>query len=316
MTLKPHFDLYICSCAPDGGLVRVSVDKKTGEIKKTAEVKLERPMYAIKKDEGLLVITRNGGEGEHGALYKFGIEKDGALTQIGEKVDTGGRVPCHLDASGDDIYVVNYLSGNVQLIGGKAVSHTGRGVHPTRQEAPHTHCARLAPDGRVLVSDLGLDTVFVYSRELEFLSSVRVPDGYGVRHLVFSEDGKYFYAINELKSSVSVFEYDGTPRLLGTYPAAPDLEGNTGAAIRLDGGKLYASNRGHDSVAVFKIDGKTLEFERYLSVFGKEPRDFDVFGDFLVCTNQRSDSVTVIDKRTGELLSRLWVKEPLCVTEI
>lgn len=316
MTIKQYFDLYICSCAPDGGLVRVSIDKKTGEITKTGEFKLAYPMYAIKAGEKLLVITKTGGVGDNGTFYSFVTEKDGTLTQIGEKLDTGGVEPCHLDALGEDIYVANYLSGNIKRMGGGLVKHEGRGPNPVRQEAAHTHCVKITPDGHVLVTDLGLDTVFVYTRELELLSYAKVPLGYGVRHLVFSEDNKYLYAINELKSSVSVFEYDGALKLLNTYPAAPELDGNTGAAIRLLGDRLYASNRGHDSVAVFKIDGAGLVFEKYLSTFGKEPRDFDVFGRFLVCTNQRSDSVTVIDRETGALLSEITVKEPLCVTEI
>ena len=121
---------------------------------------------------------------------------------------------------------------------------------------------------------------------------------------------------NELVSSITVFAYDGALIPLGTYRASPDVEGNTAAAIRLWNDKLLVSNRGHDSVAVLAIKKERLELLRYISTYGKEPRDFDVFGRFIVSTNQRSNTVAVIDFESGELVSKLSVKEPLCVTEI
>ncbi len=316
MTHKRHFDLYICSCSKDGGLVRVSLDSETGELEMLSKIPLDRPMYAIKRDGELLVITREGGEGSFGALLRFAVNEDGELSQNGEKLDTGGVVPCHLDSFGEDIYVVNYLSGNVRHIGGRTVFHEGRGPNPTRQEAPHTHCVKIAPDGNVLVTDLGLDTVFVYSRELELLSSAKVPDGYGARHMVFSKDGKTLFCVSELVSSVTVFAYDGTLTPIGTYKAAPDMEGNTAAAIRLVGDELFVSNRGHNSVAVFSVDGSKLTLKKYIKTYGEEPRDFDVFGRFIVSANQKSNVVSVIDKETGELVCALGMEEPLCVTEI
>lgn len=316
MTHKQHFDFYICSCSEDGGLVRVSLDSETGELKMLSKTPLALPMYAIKDEDELLVITREGGEGNFGALLRYAVNGGGELSQKGEKLDTGGIVPCHLDSRGDDIYVVNYLSGNVRHMGGRTVFHEGRGSHPTRQEAPHTHCVKIAKDGNVIVTDLGLDTVFVYSRELELLSQSKVPEGYGARHLVFSEDGKTLFCANELVSSVTVFAYDGALTPLGTYKAAPDMQGNTAAAIRLSGNELFVSNRGHNSIAVFSVDGTGLKLKKYIKTYGEEPRDFDVFGRFIVVTNQKSNVVSVIDKETGELVCALGVKEPLCVTEI
>ena len=53
-----------------------------------------------------------------------------------------------------------------------------------------------------------MDTVFVYDRNLDYVSKARVPDGYGARHLALSPDGKYVYCVNELVSSVTVFAYE------------------------------------------------------------------------------------------------------------
>ncbi len=317
MTRKQRFNLCVCSCAEDGGLVQLSLDAVSGEISELGKHSLDRPMYAIARKNRLFVLTREGGAGNFGSLCGFSLNERGGIAENGEKLDTGGVVPCHLDEKDGEIYAVNYLSGNVRHMGGKTVFHEGKGPHPTRQTVAHTHCVRIARDGNVLVTDLGLDTVFVYSEELEFISSAKVPSGYGARHILFSRDGKLLYCVNELVSSVSIFRYaDGLLTLLNTYPAAPDMAENTAAAIRIDEGKLYVSNRGHDSVAVFEICGEELKFEKYISSYGKEPRDFDIFGKFIVCTNQKSGNVTVIDKHAGELVSEISVKEALCVTEI
>ena len=51
--------------------------------------------------------------------------------------------------------------------------------------------------------------------------------GHGVRHLVFSNDGRYVFTANELKSTVSVLEYkDGNMELIDTISCLPkDFDG-------------------------------------------------------------------------------------------
>ncbi len=79
---------------------------------------------------------------------------------------------------------------------------------------------------------------------------------------------------------------------------------NISAAVKRSGNLLFASNRGHDSIAVFRIqaDG-TLTPTGIFPSGGRTPRDFEIFGDFLVAANQDSDSLTVskLDRRRGSL---------------
>lgn len=115
--------------------------------------------------------------------------------------NTLGKCPCHLAVDGSDVYVVNYLSGNIVKNFKRVLSHSGKGVNLPRQDMPHTHFACFSPDKTyVLCCDLGLDTIFIYDRDLNEVSFTKVPNGYGVRHLTFSKDGKYIYAVNELGS--------------------------------------------------------------------------------------------------------------------
>ena len=46
---------------------------------------------------------------------------------------------------------------------------------------------------------------------------------------------------------------------------------------------------------------------------GRGPRDFALFGDRIVCTNENSDNVTVLDKRNLSPLTEIPLRAPLCV---
>ena len=95
-----------------------------------------------------------------------------------------------------------------------------------------------------------------------------------------------------------------------------DFEGdNLGSAIRVHGGRVYMSNRGHDSIAVFDADGGKLTLSGYIKT-GRTPRDFNIFGNLLVCLNMDSDSVTVFNLEGGmakKLSETGGIKAPLCV---
>ena len=84
-----------------------------------------------------------------------------------------------------------------------------------RQEAAHPHQIRQDPLGRILVPDLGLDTVFVYSLTpsgglqgpQNAACHYRAPPGSGPRHLDWSPPGAAVpcvYVLLELSCEVSV----------------------------------------------------------------------------------------------------------------
>ena len=228
-------------------------------------------------------------------------------------------MPCHLEVLRNNKYVVNYLSGNIVKIGEKTVTHNGKGVHPTRQEAPHTHFVCSSPyEKHILCTDLGIDTIFIYNTDLDEEFSVKVPDGSGARHLCFSDDGKYLYCVNELSNDISVLEWNnGKPILKGTYSAIPDFKGeSTAAAIRIKDGYLYISNRGADTISRFKIVGDKLELLENTYCGGKGPRDFNIIDDYIICTNENSNNVTILKIENGKpvlLDKNIEIGSPLCV---
>ena len=319
---------YICACAKEdkgGGIYSFALSEE-GKLCKTGVFPCDRPMYSVSDGKKSYILLREGSD-KNGKLLRV-TAKNGICTDREDMGTTGGRAPCHLAVRDSDIYVVNYMSGNVCAIGGAKIDFSGKGYRSDRQNASHTHAAVLSPSEKyVLVTDLGLDKIYVFDRALTLFSSASVPPGNGARHMVFSHDGRYLYVVNELSATVSVFLWEeGRLTLLSDVSSEvpPDILGkNTAAAIRLsrNGQYLYISNRGEDTIAVFRIEnGRELSLIQKASVAGQAPRDFILTADerFLLSANQISATVTVFRMEkglVGEMTDRVSLPCPICVME-
>lgn len=241
--------------------------------------------------------------------------------------------PSHLavDATGRTLLAANYGEGYVAAIPIQAdgslgmpqiIPHTGKSVHPTRQDKPHAHSVTLSPDNRhVIVCDLGVDKIFTYSLAAARATLtpanppfVAATPGAGPRHFKFGSNGRHAYAINELNSTIAVYDYTAangalTPRqTVSTLPE--NFAGNNSTAevrVHPNGRFVYGSNRGHDSIAVFAVnpaDGSLKPIEQAPSG-GKIPRNFALSpnGKWLVCAHQESGNLTVfrVNAETGRL---------------
>lgn len=269
-----------------------------------------------------------------GSASAFSIDPASGKLTLLDKVSTKGPGPCHVsvDKSAKWLYVANYGGGSVASLPIKSdgslseaaafFQHEGSSANPRRQAGPHAHEATVSPDNHfVLVADLGLDKILAYRidpakggltpNDPPFTT---VAPGSGPRHVVFSGNGKYVYAVNEMLSTVTAFHYDAAHgtlaemQTLSTLPQGYTRNNSTAEiAVHPNGQFLYASNRGDDSIAVFRIDaasGKLTALDR-VPTKGKTPRNFaiDPSGSFLLAANQDSASVVVfkIDTKTGAL---------------
>ena len=333
MTPRPHSDstcVYIAACASSeeaGGVYRYEF--REGRLDFLDLTPMDRPMYLARENGCLYVLLRApyGGDREESALAVYQLLPDGRIGERLSLTPTDGIVACHHSVVGEDVYAVNYLSGNVSLVGRKTVTHEPipltAAMNPKRQEMPHTHCIIPSPDSRyMLVADLGLDTVFVYDRALAPISSARVPEGYGARHLVFSRDGGRLFCVNELKASVTLFLFEeGHLTYVQTVSCGVDEianPDNTAAAIRLSADEryLYVSNRGADTVTVFDV----AAFSPVASVptGGRSPRDIILApdGQSIICANMNSNTATVLSLREGipgEVSAEVSLPAPLAV---
>ena len=313
------YNIYIASCDKNGGIYRFGMDKN-GTLKKIGFFSMDRPMYMTIKDGKMYILLRAPfKDNNESGLVVYDIDGNGDLVNPSDIVSTKGEVACHLTVIDEKVYCVNYICGSViALPEGKLVTHEGKGINPKRQEKAHTHFVTLTPDGKyIAVTDLGLDTIFIYDKELNYISSCKVPDGHGVRHLIFSPDGKYCFSANELESTVSVLEYNsGELKIVETQSCIPSdfKEDTTASAIRFSDGEIYVSNRGHNSIAKFEYKDNKLKKLRVNSCYGDFPRDFEIIGDYIVSTNEKSNSLTVMLKKNMELVYvQTDIPSPICV---
>jgi 6-phosphogluconolactonase len=327
------------------GVYVYQLDRSTGELRYQAVVK-EMPnvsFMTVHPFSGLIYAVNeteqfNGKPG--GGVSVLERSASGTFRVI-HKQSSGGVHPCYIsvEQSGRFALVANYESGSVAMlpIGGDGqllppsvvVQHTGSSVHPERQTGPHAHCILPDPANRFAIAvDLGLDKILVYRMDLEngrlhAHAEVAVDAGSGPRHLIFNSTGQYAYLLNELNSTLSVYQYDsqiGTLARLQTVPTLPeDFSGeNYCGDLRLsrDEKYLYASNRGHDSIVCFRVDASTgqLAFQSHIASGGHYARilALDPSGQFILAVHQRSHNVVVfrIDSETGDISYTGYEAEP------
>lgn len=311
-------NIYLLSCAAmkdGGGVYRYKLSGNGTE--REGFLPCDRPMYAVNDGKRLHILLRAPFPDSENSGY-FSCNED--FTDCGEIKDTLGKCACHLAVAKNDVYIANYLSGNIVKNCTLPRVHTGGGVCLLRQDMPHTHFAAVSRDKkRVLCCDLGLDTVFVYDRDLNEVSRAKVPAGYGVRHLAITQDGHTVYAVNELVPSVSVFSFDGENLGLKRTVTLPcENKTSTAAAIRLsaDETKLYVSARGENALFVLRAEGERTEIIQKASCGGDSPRDFNLFGNLILCCNERSDNIHLFETKNGFIKNKvnsITLKSPLCV---
>lgn len=334
------------------GIHCFAMDTKTGKLAALGSTDAgANPTFLAVHPNGKFLYaaneTGNAAQNQGGEVSAYAIDRrSGKLTPL-NRASSVGAGPCHLvvDAAGKHVLLANYGGGSVAAVaikedgslgqGTAFVQHEGSSVTP-RQKGPHAHSINLDKANRyAIAADLGLDKLLVYrfdgsSGKLSPNDppAASVAPGAGPRHFAFHPSGQVAYVINELNSTVTVFEYDAeTGRLtelqtLGTLPE--DFSGNSTTAevvVHPSGKFVYGSNRGHDSIALFRVrDDGRLESLGHESTGGKTPRNFaiDPSGQFLVAANQGTNNVLVfrIDQSTGKLQRtdvEVEVPSPVCV---
>ena len=321
MTRRPLCNIYVASCEADGGVYEYTVFDN-GDAEQVQKIPCPLPMYLAKEDGKLYALLRAPFENSSDSGVVVFDEKSGEA--IGKALSTCGEVGCHIAVDNGEVYCANYIGGGVCKVGATTVIHKGCGPDKKRQEAPHPHSVLLSPNGKHLfTADLGTDTVYVYTRELDFVTSATVPQGSGARHLCFSPTGEYLYCVGEMRGNITVFSWNGgtlTPIYTLDLLKNGDAPGSA-AAIKLssDGRLLYVTERRDCEIITLSAEGEKLtEISRVLSE-GKEPRDIieAAGGSLLICANQWSDCVSVFTLKDGvpTHLSSFSLPSPIALIE-
>ncbi len=341
---EPLVFISAFTAGDEGAIHAYQMEPKTGRLKlvhRTTDV--ENPFFmAVSPNRRFLYSIHAqafGGE-EHEEVAAYQIESKTGRLKLLNRQSALGSASCYLDvdATGKTVVVANHSTGSVASLSirddgslGKAssfIQHVGSSVDPRRQQGPYAHCIVISPNNRfAYAADLGLDQILAYRLDAEKAKLspnrqpfVRAPPGAGPRHLTFHPNGKHLFAINELKNSITSFDYDSESGMLierqtiSTLP--PDFEDKSHCAdlkITPDGRYLFGTNRGHDSIAAYAIgnDG-CLKLIGIHSSLGKGPQNLAITsgGNLLLCANMVGNNVAVfqINSETGKLKS---VGEPI-----
>lgn len=323
------------------GIVRFAIDLESGKLSKRGSYRgIQNPSYLLANWERRILYAVEE-RTPKGFLHVLTIGKDG-LSPV-RKLSTQGADPCHLELSEDKTILIaaNYTSGSLVVYlldadgipqgDGVLIEHHGKGKDPVRQDGPHVHFNK-AKDGIVYTVDLGLDQIFLYQIDAEKKTltdtgkRIQFPAGSGPRHLVFSEQNSdEMYAVCELSNEVTRIKREkGSWEITQILPALPEnFKGtNTAAAIRASGDDILISNRGYDGLTSFlRMPDGNLKKIQSICLKGRVPRDFGIFGNWIVTADQGSDEIEVLklDRKTGimqETGMRETMIRPTCICQI
>jgi 6-phosphogluconolactonase len=297
-------------------------------------------------------------------IHTYTINDNYSLSLIDTKTIEGG-CPCHIhyfkNKEGQSFTAsACYETGNlvIHTINNSEplnIYHKGSSQHPTRQTQAHAHFACFdAVTNKLLVCDLGLDQVKVYSIQINNDSFnaieqqiISLPAGSGPRHICFDENYAYGFIINELIGSVTIIKYSAEKKeyeIKGTYDASGplseslketinELESKSvnidtdlgGAAIRVsaDGKFIYTSMRSDNTICLFEFNpiAESLSYIASYPTEGHTPRDFtiDATGKWLLVAHQDSDTISIfnVNSYNGTLSFHKTVnniESPVCLT--
>ena len=322
------------------GIYKFNFNTTTGELTgKTLAAAIDNPSFlSISPDRKTLYAVGEVDDfiPNSGAIITYHI-KDSILEKVDSK-PTYGENPCYVGVSEDGSYVAvaNYTGGNVAIYQTKEngdlngepqiIDHK---VLDTSLTA-HAHKASFL-NNELFVADLGLDRLKKYSLKDQSFTPSQQPElvlaeGAGPRHFTFSANEEFLYVINELNSTLTLFQKEDDKYFVQQTlkTTAPDFKGESFCAdihLSPDGKFLYGSNRGENTIVVFKVDGVTGKLETLgrESVKGDWPRNFslDPTGNYLLVANQRSNNIVVfkrdVEEGTLTFLSRVDLPNPVCL---
>lgn len=289
--------IHVWSLNPEGSLTLVQVVDVPGQVQPMVVSPDKRYLYVGVRPEFRVLAYRIAPD-------------NGALTFAAEAPLPGSPTHISTDHSGHFIFSASYNAGSVGVVR----LQEGLPVETVDvvEGLEGCHSANISPDNRTLwVPALKQDRICLFSLSddgklvAQTPEDVKTVEGAGPRHMAFHPNQQYAYCVNELNSSVDVWELSNAHeqieciQTLDMMPA--DFTDTRWAAdihITPDGRHLYTCDRTSSTITIFSIseDGSVLAVEGHQPT-ETQPRGFNVdhSNQYLVAAGQKSHHIALYE---------------------
>ena len=297
----------------------------------TSDNNLENCSYLCNYDD----VNFNVVEYSNNDNYKNGlvVARNADLSIINTIV-TNGSSPCyiHLDITRNLLYTANYMDGSLDVFSLNEDKSLKKLIFSKSFTAhSHIHCILLSPDNNFLfVDDLGDNKLYAYKIifdgnlfDLTYISCYTFPNNSNPRHFIIKNNDIFLITENSCELYHLTFSETEGFKILEKQSILPDNIKNsnnyTGCAIKSSKNYIYVSIRGLNKICVFSIS-PNLELKQHISCYGETPRDLFLLDNYLLCSNQTSNSITIFEtnKNTGKLSYKniFKIEHPACIIKL
>lgn len=251
-------------------------------------------------------------------VIAFRIAGDGTLTEAGHAPLPGSPSHISTDRTGSYLFAASYNGAAVSI---SPIGDDGLPQAPSQviEGLEGCHSANIDISNRTLfVPALLQDRICIYDLQDGKLtphaqSEIKSVQGAGPRHMAFHPNQQYAYCVNELDSTVDVWQLNNAhgevARVQSLDLMPSDFSGTRwGADIHLtpDGRHLYACDRTASIVTAFTVseDGGSIALVAHQPT-EEQPRGFNIdhSGKYLIAAGQKSHHIEVyqITEEQGKL---------------
>lgn len=302
------------------GVELLAVDPGTASVERLAGIDLEDPSFLTWSADGSLLHVVQ--ETSPTRLTTLRVDPRGTGVEVAATLELTGSGGCHVapGTTAGTLLVTDYGSGHVEVVGlddeglpDRVLDVCDHGAYRKGADS-HPHQSQVLPGtGLIAVSDLGLDSVYVYSQGadggIDLAGELSLTRDRGPRHLATDHESRNLYLACELSGELAVAERrtpasDGagpTWGILSEQPASGSATQNFASHVELSGSEdhVFIANRGPDSLSVFSLGPSRPELVDEIEV-GAHPRHFARLGSLLLVAAQEADRIDLVrfDGRT------------------
>ncbi len=297
------------------GIHVYDVDIEKGALTERSVIPINNPSYVAVSKNGKYAYSI-ADEG----LAAYAIDENGDLSEINQ-MWIGGMRGCFIETDSKNRYafVAGFHDGKVTMmrlnsdgsIEGIAdgIFHQGIGKSMLEKRSePRVTCVRLTPDEKYLCAvDWGLNQVKIYGVDykvgkLNLVDILRCPFNTAPRQMVFTNDGKFAYVLEEATNAILIYSYEDKksgPKFekiseFSIFEKENRLSSSYNIRISSDDAYVYVSMDGTNQVAcIARAEDGTLTLESLTPISGDFPKSIAILpGDeTLVSLNHDTNEI-------------------------